>query len=60
MGKVLPNRLYLSLALKWVSPNVCIIQYLLFNGFYFGHFQTEKINKSNKQYDETLVKNKCK
>ena len=42
MGKVLPNILYLSLALKWVSKNFCVILYLLFNGFYFGHFQKEK------------------
>ena len=25
MGKVLPNRLYLPLALKWVRPNFCVI-----------------------------------
>ena len=57
MGKVLPNRLYLFLALKWVSPDFCLILYFLFNGFYFGHFQKEK-NKSSKQYNEAVVKNK--
>ena len=56
MGKVLPNRLYLFLALKWVSPKFCVILYLLFSGFYFGHFQ--KKNKSNKQYIEPVIKNK--
>ena len=48
MGKVLANRLYLFLVLKWVSPNFCFILYILFNGFYFGHFQIEiEINPIN-------------
>ena len=42
MGEVLPNTLYLFSALKWVSPNFCVILCLLFNDFYFGHFQKEK------------------
>ena len=38
----------LFLALKWVSPNFCVVLYLLFDGFYFGHFQKEKqINPRN-------------
>ena len=47
--KVLPNRLYLLLSLKWVNPNFCVILYLLFDGFYFGHFQKEECinNKMN-------------
>ena len=55
MGEVLLNRLYLFLGLKWVSPNFCVILYLLFNGLYFGHL---KKNKSSKQYNEPVVKNK--
>ena len=46
MGKVILNRLYLFLA--WNSPNFCVILYLLFNVFYFGHFQKEnQINPIN-------------
>ena len=41
MGEILPNRLYLFLALKWDSPNFCVIIYLLFDGF-FGDVQIEK------------------
>ena len=55
MGKVLPNRLYLFLALKWVSPNFCVIMYLLFNLLLWS-FSKGKINKSNKQYDKPVVK----
>ena len=57
MGKVLPNRLYLLLVLKWVSPKFCVVLYLLFNGFYFGYFQKDK-KKSNKQYNEPVVRDK--
>ena len=57
MGKVLPNRLYIFLALKRVSPNFCVILYLLFNGFLFWSFSKRTISKSNKQYSEPVVKN---
>ena len=42
MGKDLPNRLHLFLALKWVSPNFVVILYLLFDVFYYGNFQKER------------------
>ena len=42
IGKVLPNRLHLFLALKWISTNFCVILYRLFNGLFFGHFPKEK------------------
>ena len=59
MGKVLPNRTCLFLTLTWVSPNSCVILYLLFNCFHVGHFQKKKkIHKSNKKYNEPAVKNK--
>ena len=44
MGEVFPNRLYLFLALKLVSSNFCVILYVLFNGFFFGHFQKVRKN----------------
>ena len=46
MGKVLPNRTCLFLTLTWVSPNSCVILYLLFNCFHVGHFQ----KKTKKKY----------
>ena len=47
--------------LKWVSPNFCVILYLLFNDFYFGHFQKEKkintINNPMNLYSKTSIAN---
>ena len=42
MAKVLPNRLYLFLTLKWVNPNFCVILYLLFNAFILFMFKKKK------------------
>ena len=56
MAKILPNRLYLFLALKWVNPKFSVILYLLFNGLFLS-FSKRKINKSNKPYNEAVVKN---
>ena len=38
----------------WISPTVCVILYLLFNGLVFLVI----FKKKNKQYNEPLVKNK--
>ena len=56
-GKVLLNRLYLFLKLKWFNPSFSVILYLLFNEFYFGHFQKKKKKKSNKQHNEPVITN---
>ena len=49
--------LYLFLALKWAGPNLCDSvsppSWLL-----FWSFSKRKINESNKQYNELIVKNK--
>ena len=59
MSKVLPNRLYLFLALKWVSPNFCAVMYLLFYGFILLIFK-KKNKYINKQYNEPVAKYKHK
>ena len=57
MGKVLPSRTYLLLALKWVGPKFSVILYFLIHTFFWS-LSKRKINKFIKQYNEPVVQKK--
>ena len=56
MGKVLPNRRYLFLPLKWLVQTSLLFCISPLVAFILVTFK--KKNKSNKQYNEPVVKNK--